>query len=123
MISLMIIVISSMMDVISFMLDGCIMYGLLVSFILLYLYYGFNVDDVSPFHICILWTLDFILFLYVDVVDVRLSLIKLNVTQRLKILKECNWLYIVVDDYVLLLPLLRCDVIGLSFMFKIKKKV
>ena len=44
--SLMIVVISSMMDVISFVLDGCIMY-VMVSFTLLYLYHGFNKVDVS----------------------------------------------------------------------------
>ena len=41
-------VISSMMDVIYFMMDGCIMY-VMVSFTLLHLYHGFNEDDVSLF--------------------------------------------------------------------------
>ena len=120
--SLMIIVISSMMDVISFMLDGCIMY-VMVSFTWLHLYHGFYKVDLSLSCICILFKI-FIpydmyngwlnipnqfakmhldqmynvdirqsnLFFHVDVVVVRLSLIKLNVTQCPGILKECNLL-------------------------------
>ena len=103
--SLMIIVISSMMYVIYFMLDGCIMY-VMFSFTWLYLYHGFNVDDVSPFYIYILWTLDLSLFSLVEVVVVRLNLIKVNVTQCLGILKECNLLCMFTVDCMLLLPLL-----------------
>ena len=45
-------------------------------------------DDVSPFYMCILWTLDFASFFHLEVVVVRLSLIQLNVTQRLGIHKD-----------------------------------
>ena len=57
---------------------------------------------------CILlkWTLDFSLFFLVDVVVLRLSLTRLNVTQRLGILKECNMLCMLIVECMLLLLLL-----------------
>ena len=49
----MIYVISSMVDVIPFMLDGCNMY-VIVSFTLWHLYHGLDKDEVFYFDKCIL---------------------------------------------------------------------
>ena len=63
-ISLLIIVISSMMDVISFMLDGCNMY-VMVFFTWLYLYYGSIEDDVY-LHMYIILSLSYLVTCIVD---------------------------------------------------------